>query len=109
MGADTTASGVPPMTIPILVEPTPAGYRATTGGPLNLEADAPTAAEAVAVVRGQLADRVNRGSVWLELPVPAPITSHVLPLAENPLLDDWLRAVEEYRDEVDAADAARGV
>lgn len=96
------------MTIPILIEPIPTGFRATTGGPLNLAADATTVAEAVASVRQQMVDRVNHGSVWLELSLPTPTTSHVLPLTENPLLDDWLRAVEEYRDEIDA-DTARGV
>ncbi|MCU0705637.1 MAG: hypothetical protein MUF18_16815 [Fimbriiglobus sp.] len=97
------------MPIPILVEPTAAGFCATTGGPFNLTAQAATVGEAVDAVRRQLAERVNCGGVCLELPLPSSAPAHQLPLAENPLLHDWLRAVEEYRDEADAADTARGV
>jgi len=97
------------MTIPILVEPVAAGFRAVAGGPFDLTADGPTAAAAVAALRLQLADRVSGGVACVELPLPAPANPHVVPLTENPLLDDWLKAVEEYRNEADAADAARGV
>jgi hypothetical protein len=97
------------MTIPILVEPAGSGYRAVSGGPFDLSADGPTAAEAVTALRQQLADRVSGGAVCVDVPLPPPSAAHVLPLSENPLLNDWLKAVEEYRDEVDAADASRGV
>jgi hypothetical protein len=94
------------MTIPILVEPAGAGYRAVAGGPFDLSADGPTAADAVATLQRRMADRVSGGAVCLEVPLPPPSSAHMLPLTENPLLDDWLKAVEEYRDE---ADATRGV
>ena len=96
------------MSIPVLVEPTAAGYRAKAGGPFDLSADGPTAAAALAALRQLLAARVNGGAACVEVPIPQPGQPQVMPLAANPLLDDWLKAVEEYRDEVDAADAARG-
>jgi hypothetical protein len=38
------------MEVPVFVEPTPTGFRATAGSPLPLTADGPTADAAVAAV-----------------------------------------------------------
>ncbi len=46
-----------PMSISILVEPAANGYRAEAGSPLDLSAEAGTAAEAVAALRAKIADR----------------------------------------------------
>ena len=95
------------MSIPILVEPTANGYRADTGSPLDLFAEADTAAGAVAALRAKIADRLRAGAVLIEQPVPAPPSPiPVVPLAENPLFDDWLAAVEEYRNSRDAEERA---
>jgi hypothetical protein len=91
------------MSIPILVEPAANGYRAEAGSPLDLSAEADTAAGAVAALRAKIADRLRGGAVLIEQPVhalPSPIP--VVPLAENPLFDDWLAAVEDYRNSRDA-------
>ena len=95
------------MSIPILVEPAADGFRAAAGGPLNLSAEADSAAAAVAALGEKIADRLRGGAVLIEqsftsLATPVPI----VPLAENPLFDDWLAAVEEYRDTRDAEERA---
>jgi hypothetical protein len=95
------------MSIPILVEPAANGYRAETGSPLDLSAEADTAAAAVAALRAKIGDRLRAGAVLIEQPVPAPtFPIPVVPLAENPLFDDWLAAVEEYRNARDAEERA---
>ncbi len=91
------------MDIPILVEPTPAGFRAATGAPLDLTAEGPTADAAVAALRALVADRLRAGTQLRTLTLPQLGLSK---LAENPLFDDWLRAVEEYRDRRDAEERA---
>jgi hypothetical protein len=88
------------MTIPILVEPSPSGFCAITGGPLDMSAEAASAAEAVNALQDKIARRLERGAILIDRPVqiarpPIPI----LPLSENPLLETWLAAVETYRAE----------
>ncbi len=86
------------MTIPVLVEPTAVGYRATTGGPFDLSADAATAAEAINALQDKIARRLQGGAFLIDQPVLAPQSPiPVLPLSENPLFDSWLAAVETYR------------
>jgi hypothetical protein len=88
------------MTISILVEPSPTGFCATTGGPLDLSAEAVSAAEAVNALREKIARRLERGAILIDQPITAPHPPiPVLPLAENPLFDAWLAAVETYRAE----------
>ena len=95
------------MSISILVEPAADGFRAAAGGPLDLSADADSAAGAVAALRAKIADRLGGGAISIEQAVagpPSPIP--VMPLADNPLFDDWLAAVAEYRDAREAAERA---
>jgi hypothetical protein len=107
------------MEIPVFVEPIPTGFRATTGSPLPLTADGPTADAAVAAVQELLAERLRAGGQLRTLSVKtadelsaAGRASGVLTpqkveeiltaaqrLASDPLFDDWVRAVEEYRRE----------
>jgi hypothetical protein len=97
------------MSIPILVEPAANGFRAAAGGPLDLSAEAESAAAAVAALRAKIADRLRGGAVLIEQPVAGlapPIP--VVPLADNPLFDDWLTAVEEYRNAREAEERAAG-
>ena len=94
------------MSISILVEPATNGYRAITGGPLDLVAEAATASAAVAAVQAKIAARLQSGARIVELPVPPKSPIPELPLAENPLLDQFLAAVEEYRNQRDAEDQA---
>ena len=88
------------MSIPILVEPSPTGFFATTGGPFDLSAEATSAAEAIQALQEKIARRLERGAMLIDHPIqfvrpPIPL----LPLAENPLLETWLAAVETFRAE----------
>ncbi len=87
------------MTISILVEPSQVGFRAT-GGPLDLSAEAASAAEAVNALQEKIANRLERGAILIDHPVRSPRPPiPVLPLSENPLFDAWLAAVETFRSE----------
>jgi hypothetical protein len=95
------------MAISILVEPTEVGFRATTGGPLELSAEAASAAEALTALQAKIDSRFQQGAILVHHPVPAsqspiPLT----PLAENPLFDAWMDAIEKYREEKELQDRA---
>lgn len=96
------------MNIPVLLEPTPAGFRASTGAPLNLTAEAATADEATAELRRQFVVMQARGArvVPLTLPEPDPLWELTARLAANPFLEEWDRAVKEARREREAAEEA---
>ncbi len=57
------------MTILILVEPSQLGFRATTVGPLELSAEAASAAEAVDALHEMIAVRLERGAILIDHPV----------------------------------------
>ena len=96
------------MSISILVEPATGGFRAAAGAPLDLAAEAETAAGAVAALRLKIATRLNGGAILIEQSVPSqPSPVPILPLSENPLFDRWLIAVEEYRVQQDAEERSR--
>jgi hypothetical protein len=94
------------MAISILIEPAANGYRAITGGPLDLVVEAATLSDAVAALQAKIADRLRGGAVLIEQTVAPASPIPVLALAENPLFDDWLRAVEDYRSQRDAEERA---
>ncbi len=58
------------MTIPILVEPAETGFRAETGGPLNLSAVGSSSGEAVALLQAKITARLSGGATIIDLPVP---------------------------------------
>ncbi len=91
------------MSISILVEPGANGFRAAAGSPLDLSAEG----DSVAVLRGKIAKRLSGGAMLIEQSVSNPVSPvPVLPLAENPLFDNWLVAIEEYRKARDAEERA---
>jgi hypothetical protein len=97
------------MTISILVEPSQLGFRATTGGPLELSAEAASAAGAVKALHEMISVRLERGAILIEHPVHPPRSPIPLPsLSENPLFDAWLAAVETYRAEQQTLEASNG-
>src|SRR5262245_23341932 len=95
------------MTVPILVEPVAGGFRATAGGPLELSAQGRSAAEAVNALRAKIDARLSGGAILIEQPVRPPQSpGGIVPLSENPLFDDWLKAVETYRNEREAEECS---
>lgn len=95
------------MSISILVEPSRAGFRATTGGPLDLSAEADSAAAALAELQAMIDLRLSRGAVIVQHstvhpPMPFPPDS----LADNPLFDAWQDAIAKYREEKEIEDRA---
>lgn len=94
------------MNIPILIEPVAhIGWRATLS--FGLSAEGATAEEARARVLRLLADRVKAGGKLDHL-APAEMVGDLHPLApfagmfkEDPLFDEWVAAMREYRREVD--------
>lgn len=91
------------MTVPILVEPVAGGFQAIAGGPLGLSAHGASAAEAVNALRAKIGARLSNGAILIEQSVPAPQPPlPITPLADNPFFDDWLKAVETYRNEREA-------
>lgn len=94
------------MAITMLVEPIPTGFFATTGGPLDLSAEAASAAEAVHALQEKIARRLEGGAVLIDHPTQATRTPiPVLPLSENPLFEPWLEAVEKHRTEQQSPEA----
>jgi hypothetical protein len=94
------------MTISILVEPSQVGFRATTGGPLELSAEAASAAEAVNAPQEMIAGRLERGAILIDHAVHPPRPPiPILPLSENPLFDAWLEA---YRAEQETPETSNG-
>ena len=95
------------MTVPTLVEPIPGGFRASTGGPLALTADGPTAEAALAVLKLRVDARLANGVVPTRPPIgltpPARTTADI----DQETWDGFLDAVREYRAQVDREDAER--
>jgi len=89
------------MEIPIIVEPVgDKGFRASTGGLLGLEIEAPTRDEAVQKLRELIDRRLEAGAevLGLEIPGPAhPLARFAGMLRDDPLVESWKDAMAEYR------------
>src|SRR5437588_523462 len=59
------------MTTSILVEPCQAGFRAITGGPLDLSAAAASAAEALVALQAKINSRFEHGAILVDHSVRA--------------------------------------
>ena len=91
------------MQIPILVEPTPAGFRARSGAPFDLSVEKPTRDEAVAELESTIQDRLRSGAELTSLAVGA--GPPLLPwpdLSQNPLFEAWQEEIRKYRQMRDA-------
>jgi hypothetical protein len=94
------------MNIPVLLEQVENnGYRATSGPPLALSAEGDTRDEALAKLRQLMAGRLRQGTELVSLDVQ-PADNPWLAIAgtldpNDPDVQDWERAMEEYRREVD--------
>lgn len=92
------------MDIPVVVEPCSTGFRARTGGPLDLTADGPTADAAMAALRGLVAARARAGTPLRTLSVADvdSILAAARQLRENPMYEEFEQAVADYRSEHNA-------
>ena len=95
------------MDLPVLIEPLGAGrFRARTGEPLSLLAEADTADAALADVRRQWLDRQTAGA-RLEILAPVNPLSQVGGMfKDDPDFDAWVEVIKEYRATEDARYAA---
>ena len=93
------------MQIPVLIEPVAGnGYRARGGEPLALTAEGPTREAALARLKEQLQTRLQNGAeiVPLELVAePHPLPEFVGIFKDDPMLDEWKRAMANYRRKID--------
>lgn len=94
------------MQISVLVEPIAGdGSRVRASGPFSLSAEGKTREEALQELRRLILDRLANGATLTYVQVPA--EPH--PLARwagswkpgDPFIEEWKRAVEEYRQEVE--------
>jgi len=88
------------MELPVLVLPHPPGFRATTGGPLDLVADGPTPDAAMDALKTLVTEKVRPGQLRkLTVTDIDTMLASAAKLGASPLFEDWVKAVEEYRRE----------
>lgn len=85
------------MNIPVLLEPIPTGFRASTGAPLNLAVEAPTEDEALTAIQSLLLTKQNAGAKIVELWIPPTTLMHKLTAADHEMLDQVDAAIKENR------------
>lgn len=98
------------MKIPILVEPVSVQcYRATGGGPFVGSVEAETPDAALAKMKQRIEDRLSRGARIAMLDVSddaSPWLAGVGMFRDDPLFDDWQRAIADYRREANEVTGA---
>ena len=94
------------MSISLLVEKAANGFRAVAGGPFTFSAEAASADAAIAALRAKIDDKLKGGAILIEQSFAHHQPLPVVPLAENPLFDEWLKAVDDYRNQKDAEELA---
>jgi hypothetical protein len=88
------------MELPVLVTQQPNGFRAATGGPLDLSAEGATPDAAIAALRAAVVAKLQDGQVRTLVVSDTEITATAARrLGESALFEDWVQAVEEYRRE----------
>jgi hypothetical protein len=87
------------MTISVFVEPSAKGFRASTGSPLELTAEAKTADEAVAAVRKQFAARVKAGGELRRISLMDfdELVEGLDRLQKNPMFEEVEESIRKYR------------
>jgi hypothetical protein len=93
------------MEIPVLIEPVAGnGYVARAGSPFNWSAEGSTPEEAVqrlqAVATAQQAAGMKAAAIRVGA-APHPLLRFLGSMKGDPLLQEWRKAVEEYRDEIE--------
>jgi hypothetical protein len=91
------------MNLVVSVAPYADGFRASTGTPLDLTADGPTADAAVDALHGLVAARFAAGVLppgemrTISVTDVQAIVEAATRLSKNPLFDSYLESVAEYR------------
>jgi hypothetical protein len=93
------------MRIPVLIERVAGnGFRAHGGEPLSLSAEGTTRAEAVARLKGLIAERLSLGAELISLDLEGD-EPQLAPLPgwseDDPLLDEWQQVVEDFRRQIE--------
>jgi len=96
------------MNIPVLLEPIPTGFRATTGAPLNLAVEAPTEDTALDAIQAMFAAKHSAGAKIVELAIPTAdrMREIIASMAANPCFDDWVAETKKYRRQREAEEDA---
>jgi hypothetical protein len=87
------------MELPVLILPQPTGFRASTGGPLDLSADGSTPDAALAALKSLVTSKLQPGGQIRSLSVTDidSIQTTARKVGASPLFEEWVQAVEEYR------------
>lgn len=86
------------MNLVVSVAPHADGFRASTGGPLDLTADGPTADTAVDVLRNLIAARFQTGELrTIQVPEPWPIVEPTPDAQRDADFEAYREAIAEHR------------
>ncbi len=96
------------MEIPVLLEPVENNaYRAKSGPPFDVTAEGATREEAVAKVREEMESKLKKGAQltsiqWTGSPTSNPWFEFAGMFQDDPMFENWQRAIVDYRNEVEA-------
>jgi hypothetical protein len=100
------------MQVPVRVERVHEnGFRAHTGEPFCLSAEWPTRDHVLSALHGQIESQIQAADeiVVLDIPADAHLFARFQGMyKENPLFDEWLEAMREYRRTVDESKVPAG-
>lgn len=87
------------MEITVFVEPIGSRFRASTGNPIALSAEGASEDAALSALRDQLSARQRSGGHFRTMAVTDSnsVLAAARTVGENPLFEEWVRAVDAYR------------
>jgi hypothetical protein len=96
------------MEIPVLLEPTASGFRASTQSPVPLSADGSTETAAMDALSDILKHRLQNGAQlrMLRIQNEEPLDEIHQRMILNPLYPEFLKSIEEYRKVANAVENA---
>jgi hypothetical protein len=96
------------MQIKVLVEPMNGnGFRASGGEPFRISVEGATREEALKKLRDEIQERIKNGAELVTLDVPAepnPWLQMAGMYKDDPLFDEWQKAIAENRDRAEKDD-----
>jgi hypothetical protein len=105
LGTEAIESEMLTMQIPVLVEKIKGnGYRARGTEPFALSARGATREEALAKLRTKIETRLKKGTELVGLEIgaqPHPWMQFAGMFKDDPAIDDWVKSMAEYRQEVE--------